>query len=68
MRLALVSTSLAAYHFSGANADRLPGYRHYWQQDKVRGVVKDARGTPVADVTVSVKGSTRSTVTAADGS
>lgn len=68
LRLALVSTSLAAYHVSGANADRLPGYRHYWQQDKVRGVVKDAKGTPVADVTVSVKGSNRSTVTAADGS
>jgi iron complex outermembrane receptor protein len=38
------------------------------QQKQVRGTVKDAKGTPVPSVTVSVKGSRASTVTATDGS
>jgi iron complex outermembrane receptor protein len=38
------------------------------QQKQVRGTVKDAKGSPVPSVTVSVKGSKASTVTATDGS
>jgi TonB-dependent starch-binding outer membrane protein SusC len=37
------------------------------QQKQIRGTVKDAKGDPVPSVTVSVKGTTVSSVTAADG-
>src|SRR5688572_3785350 len=38
------------------------------QEKKIQGTVKDAIGSPVPSVTVAVKGTTVSTVTAEDGS
>src|SRR6266496_4814327 len=38
------------------------------QQKQIRGAVKDGKGNPVPSVTVSVKGTSLSTVTADDGS
>ncbi len=38
------------------------------QQKQVRGIVKDAKGSPVPSATVSIKGTRVSAITAADGS
>jgi TonB-linked SusC/RagA family outer membrane protein len=68
LRLVLLSTSIAAYYVSSAGTGNNNDYKFRWQQSTIRGVVKDAKGNPVPDVTVSVKGTTRSALTASDGS
>lgn len=67
LRLALIGVSMTAYLLSGAGTNN-NNYKFRWQQTNVHGVVKDAKGNPVADATVSVKGTSHSTSTAADGS
>jgi iron complex outermembrane receptor protein len=67
LRLALIGVSMTAYLVSGAGTNN-NNYKFRLQQSNVHGVVKDAKGNPVADATVSVKGTNRSTSTAADGS
>ncbi|MBD0278332.1 MAG: TonB-dependent receptor [Flavisolibacter sp.] len=68
MRLALMCVGLAACLTSIAKTDKNNGYRFYWQQTPVRGVVKDAKGAPLPGVTVTVKGTNHSTISANDGS
>jgi iron complex outermembrane receptor protein len=58
---------MTAYMVSTAGTDN-NNYKFRWQQTNVHGVVKDAKGNPVADATVSVKGTNKSTLTATDGS
>jgi TonB-dependent starch-binding outer membrane protein SusC len=67
LRLALISVGLTAYMISTAGTGN-NNYKFRWQQTNVHGTVKDAKGNPVADATVSVKGTNRSTLTATDGS
>ena len=67
LRLALISAGLTAYMMSSAGTDN-NNYKFRWQQTNVHGTVKDAKGNPVADATVSVKGTSKSTVTATNGS
>jgi iron complex outermembrane receptor protein len=68
LRLALISAGMIAYTVSSAGTFNNNDHKFRWQQTNVRGVVKDAKENPVADATVSVKGTHRSTLTAADGS
>ncbi|MBD0285771.1 MAG: TonB-dependent receptor [Flavisolibacter sp.] len=68
MRLALMCVGLAACLASIAKTDKNNGYRFYWQQIPVRGVVKDAKGATLPGVTVTVKGTNHSTISANDGS
>ncbi|MBD0365398.1 MAG: TonB-dependent receptor [Flavisolibacter sp.] len=68
MRLALMCVGLAACLASIAKTDKNNGYRFYWQQTPVRGVVKDAKGAPLPGVTVTVKGTNHSIISANDGS
>lgn len=58
---------MTAYFLSEAGTNN-NDYKFRWQQTNVHGVVKDAKGNPVADATVSVKGTNRSALTATDGS
>lgn len=59
---------MSAYFLSEAGTNN-NNYKFRWQQQtNVHGVVKDAKGNPVADATVSVKGTNRSALTATDGS
>lgn len=67
LRLALISVSMTAYMMSSAGTNN-NDYKFRWQQTNVHGVVKDAKGNAVADATVSVKGTNKSTLTASDGS
>lgn len=67
LRLALISVGLTAYMASTAGTNN-NDYKFRWHQTNVHGVIKDAKGNPVADATVSVKGTNRSTLTTTDGS
>jgi TonB-dependent starch-binding outer membrane protein SusC len=67
LRLALISVSMTAYLVSTAGTNN-NDHKFGWQQTTIRGVVKDAKGNPVADATISVKGTNKSTLTATDGS
>jgi TonB-dependent starch-binding outer membrane protein SusC len=67
LRLALISVGLTAYMISTAGTDN-NNYKFLWQQTNVHGTIKDAKGNPVADATVTVKGTNRNALTATDGS
>jgi iron complex outermembrane receptor protein len=58
---------MTAYLVSTAGTNN-NDHKFGWQQTTIRGVVKDAKGNPVADATISVKGTNKSTLTATDGS
>ncbi|MGZ3939627.1 MAG: TonB-dependent receptor plug domain-containing protein, partial [Flavisolibacter sp.] len=68
LRLVLASTSMAAYFVSSAGTFNGNDYKFKWQQTSLHGVVNDSKGNPVTDATVSVKGTSRTAVTASDGS
>ena len=50
-----------------ANENKETDYR-FWQQTQVRGVVSDAKGNPVSGITITVKGSSATTLSGNDGS
>jgi len=68
LRLVLASTGLAAYCVSYAGTFNGYNYKFHWQQTNLHGVVSDSKGSPVTDATVTVKGTTRTALTGADGS
>ena len=50
-----------------ANENKETDYR-FWQQTQVRGVVSDAKGNPIPDITIIVKGGTATAISGSDGS
>lgn len=48
-------------------ADKNGDLKKFFQQSEVKGVVQDSKGAPVANATVLVKGTTRSTLSGNDG-
>src|SRR5687767_9877537 len=50
-----------------ANENKKSNYE-FWQQTSITGVVVDAKGNPAPGITITVKGSTATTLSGSDGS